>query len=264
MASEGVLTLHYFAIRARPEPLRMLLRYAEIPYADKLYSAAEWKDTKATMPEGKGVPGIALRPPGNRALPVLQLESGEMMPETADIARHIAERAGPILLPADSAKAAEAQEMWVSTMSFPAYWVQPLLSSYKQEQTEAILRGEKPEGTIHGKVAELPFTYEEVQPAFQAWAERLTSDFYGGAAPHYGDFALYHAFDSLRHLQPEVAAALPGLPAWASRMEALPAMATYLAERPPLGQGTDNGTLNTGFPGSIYAKWAEPGSRGDR
>lgn len=149
-------------------------------------------------------------------------------------------------------------------MSFPAFWVQPMLSTYSQEVTEAILRGEKPEGTIHGNVADLSFSYEEVQPAFQAWAAKLSGDFYGGESPHYGDFALYHAFDSLRHLQPEVAADLPGLPAWASRMEALPAMAAYLAERPPLGEGGEAGPQRAGFPDSIYAKWAEPGTRGDR
>lgn len=264
MSSDGAVTLHYLQARARAEPLRMLLQYAGIPYADRTYDADEWKTVKATMPEGKGVPGIATRPPGNRSLPVLQLETGEMVSETSDIALRIAQRAGAILLPADEAKAAEAQEMWVATMNFPLYFVQPMLSTYKQEQAEAILRGEKPEGTVHGNVADLPFSYEEVQPGFQAWAAKLSGDFYGGEAPHYGDFALYHAFDSLRHLQPEVAAGLPGLPAWAVRMEALPAMAAYLAERPPLGGGGDSGPKRAGLPDSIYAKWVDPGTRGDR
>eukprot|EP00927_Polykrikos_kofoidii_P071009 TRINITY_DN67351_c0_g1_i1.p1 TRINITY_DN67351_c0_g1~~TRINITY_DN67351_c0_g1_i1.p1 ORF type:complete len:269 (-),score=44.63 TRINITY_DN67351_c0_g1_i1:119-925(-) len=263
-SGNGILKLHYMELRARAEPLRMILHHAGMPFEDILYSVEAWKTAKPTMPEGKGVAGVASRPPGNRALPVLELESGEMVSETSDIALLIAQRAGDILLPADEAKFAEAQEMWVSTNNFPLYFVQPMLSSYTQEQAEAILRREKPEGTVHGNIADLPFTYDEVLPAFQAWQARLRGEFYGGDAPHYGDFALYHAFDSLRHLEPEVAATLDGLVAWAARLETLPAMKAYLAERPPLGMGSEPGPGCTGRPGSIYAKWAEPSLRGDR
>lgn len=266
---DGPLILHYFQLRARAEPLRMMMLHAGIPYEDKLYSVEDWKTAKQTMPAGKGVPGIASRPPGNRGLPVLELPSGERVVETADIARFIAEKAGAPLMPSDEGKAAEAQDMWETTMGFPFYWPQPMMSSYPQEVSEAILRGEKPEGTIHGNIADLPFSFAEVLPAFQAWEARLAGDFYGGEVPHYGDFALYHNFDAYRGLDREAASALTSLNQWAERIEALPAVAKYLAERPRPGHSADivNGAgsaLVCGRVGTIYQKWADPANRGDR
>lgn len=269
MSDEASFVLHYFQLRARAEPLRMIMRHAGIKYRDQLYSVEDWKTAKETMPPGKGVPGIPTRPPGNRALPILELPSGERLVETADIAKYIARSAGPILMPGDLAKADEAQEMWESTMSFPFYWIQPMMSTYPQETSEAIIRGEKPENTMHGNIGELPFSYSEILPCFKAWQHRLAGDFYGGDAPHYGDFAMYHHFDTFRGLEPEIAADLKELHAWAARMEALPSLAKYLAERPKPGHGAEivggvGSAEVVGRVGSIYCKWLDPAARGDR
>lgn len=267
ISSGQPLVLHYFQLRARAEPLRMLLRFACIAYEDKLYSPADWKDAKATMPEGRGVPGVATRPPGNRALPVLDLPSGGRVVETSEIARTIAKLAGDLLVPTDEHKLVQAQGIWEATMNFPMYWVQPLLSSYQQEQAEAILRGETPEGTIHGNIADLPFSYSQLRGAFENWEAQLgDGPFFGGERPHYGDFAMFHAFEAYRLLDPVGSEGLTRLEAHAAHVAALPAVASYLAERPASGHGEDAlGTpLAAGLPGSIYCKWVDPATRGDR
>ena len=84
-----MLTLHYLQVRARGEPLRMLLRHASIPYVDKIYSFAEWPKAKRTMPKNDE---------GKRQVPVLDLPDGTQIPETAAIAKYIAERAEPSLV----------------------------------------------------------------------------------------------------------------------------------------------------------------------
>ena len=68
--------------------------------------------------------------------------------------------------------------------------------------------------------------------------------FFGGAAPHHGDFNVFHVLANVRELEKdyEVGAALG---AWMAAMEALPALRAYLSKRPRLvGVGTDPGLVD--------------------
>ena len=88
-----MLRLYYLPVRARGEALRMLLMHAGIDFEDRVLSFEEWQGGwKDKMP---------LNDAGERQVPVLELEDGSMMPESAKIAEYIARQAGAPLWPAD-------------------------------------------------------------------------------------------------------------------------------------------------------------------
>ena len=249
------VTLHYFPVRGRAEGLRMMLRTAGLPYVDKLYSPEEWNEAKKSMPEGKGVPGVSTRPIGNRGLPVLELASGEQIPETADIARLIQEQAPskfPVLKGGDLD---QANQMALASNSYPLMFPNCMLASYPEEVTDAILRGEKPD-TYHGNLSSLP-PYSDVLPSLQSWEARLgDTPFFGGDMPHFGEFLLWNVIDSLRYADPPTAAKLGcKLRSWFDRMAQLPAVDAYLQERPQAGPKAH------GKPGSIITKYEKPAER---
>jgi len=234
----------------------MLLRHAGISYVDRLYSQEEWAKVKNTMPEGKGCPGVCTRPAGMRGLPVLELESGEMMPETTDIACFIA-RESPLAFPTLTAeKAAEAYEMTLAANTYPLLFSITLLAAFPEEDAEAILRGELPE-TLHGPSADLP-RYSEVLPTLQRWEARLGEDhFFGGEVPHYGEFSLFTVVDALHHVDPQLARQIgSALQDWFVRMAKLPAVRGYLEMR--AGGGTVESQAS---PGSILYRFSEPALR---
>ena len=81
------LTLHYFPLRARAEPLKMILGHCKISYVDRQVPFAEWGAWKASgsVPPGKT---------GGVQLPVLELEDVTLLPESLDIAKHVWTLAG--------------------------------------------------------------------------------------------------------------------------------------------------------------------------
>jgi len=251
---ENGVVLHYFPVRGRAEALRIMLKTAGIPYVDKLYTPEEWSEAKKAMPPGKGVPGVCTRPIGNRGLPVLELENGEMIPETADIARLIAEQAPEAFPPLHGRKVEEAYEMALAVNTYPLMFPTCMLASYPEEVTDAILRGERPD-TYHGNLSALP-PYGSVLTTLQDWENRLDSLFFGGETPHYGEIQLFTVVDALRLVDPPLAAKLGcKLRSWFDRIARLPAVAAYLAERPSCGPACH------GKPGSIITKYADPAQR---
>lgn len=236
-------TLHYFKMRGRAEPLRLVLAQAGLPYTDKLYTPAEWKEVKASMPEGKGVPHVTTRPAGNRGIPVLELKSGEKINETADIGEYIAKRAPKYigLMPADPALAQKAKAMFLETQQFPLYFCNGMLTGYPMDIVKAIQRGEKPKGTMHGDIGNLP-AFSGVAEKLRAYeAELGDRQFFGGSAPHFGELALLCTFDSLRIVDPSAASKYAGLQKWSERVAALPAVKRYLNSRPQAGQPGSGG-----------------------
>ena len=252
--SAGV-KLHYFPVRGRAEGLRMLLRTAGVPYVDKLYSPEEWNEAKKSMPEGQGVPGVSTRPVGNRGLPVLELVSGELIPETADIARLIQHEVPDKFPHLNSEELEQAHKMAVASNAYPLLFPGCMLASYPEEVTDAVLRGEKPD-TYHGNLGSLP-PYSDVLVSLQGWEARLGDrPFFGGDMPHYGEFLLFNVIDALRLVDPPAAAKLGcKLRSWFDRMARLPAIDTYLGER------VQPGPTAHGKPGSIITKYTEPAER---
>ena len=93
-----------------------------------------------------------------------------MIPETADIGRFIAEQSPSAFVPE---KAAEAYEMAVACNKYPLIFPVCMLSSYPEEVTDAILRGEMPD-TYHGNLANLPPYCDACQYLLVDWCWLLT------------------------------------------------------------------------------------------
>jgi len=212
--------LYYFAVRARGEPLRFLLRYTKIPYADHTVSPTDWPELKKKVPKGK--------------LPVIMLPNGEYLDETGDLARYIATRAGAPLMPIGKDEQDAAAHM------FRVSNTEPLA---KVNVTMNIKNIKEADGMIPGLIEEILKALSIFEP------ELLKSEepFFGGKEPHYGEFGLLHAINLFLGLaQPS-----PELPdvwmKWYGNMCQLPGVNEYLNERPKANSG------KIGFPGSRLA-----------
>jgi len=234
------VVLHYFPLRARGEPLRMLLRYTGLPHVDKIVTIDEWFGGE----KDKAPPGRS----GQRQLPLLGLPSGDLMPESLDIAKYIAERADPPLLGEDPAQA-ERLFLLQDTVETPFghgyknyHRINPILNWFPREEAEA---------QIPEYLAAAPATWRHLA------GELGDRTFFGGVAPHYADFAVFHYLDNLCTL--DGGATLAGLGSegvalrkWYEAMCGLPAVSAYISERPQPGSGL------VGKPGSIMATVAVP------
>lgn len=262
----GRPALIYLALRARGESLRMMLHFAQIPFEDVVVPLQDWPDMKPSMPPGPGAefPG---REKGNRALPVLRLPSGELLPESRDIAHWIARSAGPPLLPPDAAGMAEASELFDASGSLPLFWPTACLCRFPEAIAEKLMRGEDLGDARFGDAAATTVQswlagqpgWDMVRPALDGWDRRLEQKpadqlFFGGSEPHYGDFGLFASFTAALELLGREGAMTGRSGRWVSwydAMAALPAVAGYLEQRPP----------SQGYPGSIAASHPEPAAR---
>ena len=91
--------------------------------------------------------------------------------------------------------------------------------------------------------------------AFPKWMEATTkiigdSSFFGGETPHHGDFMLFTICLNSLTVEPTCLDEFPAMKAWCDRMQALPAMQKYLANRP------GPNTPNWGKPGSLLMSMA--------
>lgn len=241
-----VLKLIYLPLRARGEALRMLLRHTKIPYVNELIPFLEWPALKPNVP--------------GHQLPVLQLgNDGRLLPNSMDIALHIANVGGPPLLPSDEVSAECALNCWreLDRTSLPFVdnpwedatpWdarvgaVNPLLNFLAQEKALPLI----------------PKYLEGTRP----WLETLNTRiqrrpegaFMGGAKPHHGEFASFAICDNIFTLGgPEaLAQGGPGLLAWFAAMNELPAVARHLETRAQAGTG------EVGKPGSLIYEHADP------
>jgi len=209
--------LYYFQVRARAEPLRLLLRYARIPYANHLVAGADWPKFKETVPNG--------------ALPVIKLPDGSFLDDTPKLARYIAVRAGAPLMPIEEEKQKAAAEMFeISNEKFGKTIT--LSNLVKVEDAEKDIPD-----ALEIAVKELAKMEEELAS--------LKEPFFGGEQPHYGEFGLFHAVNIVLTLSKKASSEIPAIwMKWYSAMAGLPAVKEYLSERPQAGTG------KTGFPGS--------------
>ena len=245
-----VLKLLYLPLRARGEALRMLLRHTKIPHVMETVPFAAWPALKPNMP-------------GNQ-LPALQLgnESGRLLPNSMDIALHLAKISGPPLMPRDEADAACALSCWreLDRTSLPyivaghAPWseatpwdaragaVNPLLNFLPQEEALPLIPA-----YLEGSVPWL----EDLRARVRRRAE---GPFMGGVQPHHGEFATFAICDNICTLGGPTAldAGGPELATWFASMRALPAVARQLKSRPQAGTGA------VGKPGSLIHEHADP------
>ncbi|KAH7693909.1 CRE-GST-36 protein [Aphelenchoides avenae] len=76
--------LHYFSLRARGEPIRLLLHYLDQPFEDVTFSFQEWASIKPTMPL-RQVPVLEVTLPNGQTVKISQ---------TTAILRYVAKKHG--------------------------------------------------------------------------------------------------------------------------------------------------------------------------
>jgi len=198
------LQLYYLPLRARAEPIRMILAYGGVAYEDYTISMEEWAKIKADR---------ALAPFGQ--LPSMKIPDGSVIAESGAIIRLVAKLAK--LYPEDPYAAAKAD--MVFEFAVELNMVNPLLNFWPVS-TEAWQTNFS--------------SYFFNLPNHLALAQDLLgeSDFYGGSAPHYGDFALFHILDACVTVKSDSLDGFAKLQAFVERMQSLPALANYLSIRP--------------------------------
>jgi glutathione S-transferase len=242
----------YLPLRARAEPLRMLLRHAKIPYEDEIVAFADWPALKPTVPNNQ-LPQLVTRPS-------VDSPSGQtpiLISDTKDIAVHIAKLAGPPIFPCDENNLrADALDCWLiqhatSLGPFLAVgrdpWdadsnplgrlgaVNPLLNFVAAEDALQIIPSYLKGARVWLK--------NVVEPRL----ERSTGPFFGGEAPHHGDFASFHIVDNICTLDGGESIKTVGgkVQRWHAAMHCLEGVASYLLDRPR------EGSKQVGKPGSL-------------
>jgi glutathione S-transferase len=226
--------------------LRMLLRYSGQEYNDVVSPFADWMERKASMP---------LNDAGAQTLPVYGWEA-ELLPESAAIAAKISRDAGSPLWPADAEAQHAAATFWAYNDSHVAPWchpdgiirlgmINPLLNWFSEADAQPMIT-----------------RYFTGVPTVLQLLSRDLGDglFFGGKAPWYGEFVVFHCLDNIQTLDGGTALASSdasdALRAWMAAMAALPGVEEYLAERP------QPGSQEVGREGSIIWNHAVPARRG--
>merc|ERR1712046_242152 len=185
----------------------MMLHYAGIEFSDEIIALEDWPKVKPTMPPGPGAefPG---RDRGNRALPVLKLPNGVMMPESRDIAKWIASLAGPPLMPIELDMQMEAEDMFSKSQSLPGFWPTVILVRFQECDAEKIICGQDigtavfqdPKQTLIQEWYHKQQKWCRVRPLLlemQRVLEARSGVFFGGDRPHYGELGIFVQVDAL-------------------------------------------------------------------
>mmetsp|Transcript_7960 Transcript_7960/g.11897 ORF Transcript_7960/g.11897 Transcript_7960/m.11897 type:complete len:354 (-) Transcript_7960:15-1076(-) len=218
-ARQKVKLFYFDCLRARAEHLRMMMRYASIPFEDELVAFNDWPSLKngGKLPHGRG---------GKTQLPVLQKEDGTMIPETNDIAAYIARLSSVTSSRTNLYPELEsARTMFNACNSGPLALAMPLANR----------------ASISESKEQLPEWMSTTLPLLQAYEKSLrtiqkssatTGPFFNGEKPHYGEFGLFHVVDLIRFLDPSTLDTLPMLQAWSVSMSSLHGIKEYLSTRP--------------------------------
>ena len=216
-----MLRLNYQALRARAEPIRMLLRYGGIAYEDRIFSMKEWptvKKDKKIAPFGQ--------------LPSLELPNGETIAETGAIVRLVAKLAN--VYPTDVYEAARADMLFELVMDLNT--INPILNWFPADS-------EKWKTAYDSYFGSLPYHLENLK---EILGEK---QFFGGNRPHHGDFGIFHILLNSRAVKPDVLNNYPNLQQYIERMQQLPAINDYLATRPGDSEvGMDGSFVRTRLP----------------
>jgi len=223
------VTLHYFSVRARGEPIRMLMRYADIPFTNEYVAVESWMGLKEK--------GVYAKAPGatHATLPVLFLEeNGQQIPDSLAIAEWIAKEApSKQLMGADPDR---TRFLWLSLDAEEAPWggngratlgvINPLLNFFPMSDS----------------LQKIPGFLSSLKRVLSWWSDevkRTEGDFLGGAAPSIADFKIFHTLNNISTLFGEAyfnKAVTQSLRAWYASMA--PAPSGLLPEgAPPSGLG---------------------------
>lgn len=191
------LTLIYFPVRGRAEPIRLMLEELGVAYEDRLVaSLADWARLKPETPFGQ--------------VPLLD-EDGVVISQSQAIIRHLArahdfygksERERTL---ADIAEEAFAQ-------AEDSYWG-PLWQKDSDAAIAAYVAG-----SLH-----------ETHARLERNLVRTGGEYWAGSALTFADFVAFKYLDMMAALHPASLQACPALNAFAARIASRPRVAAYLA-----------------------------------
>lgn len=217
------LKINYLALRARGEPIFLILEYTNIPYTTETFTF-----TPESWVIAKKNPEIA----PYEQLPSLVLPTGEVIAESGTIIRYLA-KIGKIY-PSDPLEAAKSD--MVLELAQELVTINPLVNfwAYGSPDYESNYK-----------------TYFDALPGNLKKLERHlgTQNFFGGKSPLFGDFAVFHILDLILFLNPSALDEFPTLTSFVRRVESLPAIRKYLDKRPkPNEVGVPNSFINSYSP----------------
>lgn len=198
----------------------------------------------------------------NKMLPVLELGDDSLLPETADIALHIASTHDPTVPPSRRLLPSDPTAAHVC-------WRETSLTSAPYLNLTDLMAASMPSDARIGACNPLLnfITADEALPLIptylayaSTWMQGLEDrldgggPFLGGATPHYGDFNTFHIADQITTIDGGKALESCSLSVrmWYASVAALPAVADYLNVRPQAGTG------QLGKPGSLIHDFALP------
>lgn len=202
-------TLYYLPLRARAEPIRMVLAYGNIAYDNVLVDFPNWPDMKmdaTSCPFGQ--------------LPVMKLPTGTNIAQSGAILRYVAKLAG--VYPSDPERAAVAD--MVQELCLDMNPINPILNFFPKGSDQYNSAYDSYFATLGDRLKSLQRSLK-------------SEKFFGGNdIPSHGDFALFHILDSTVTVKPDALNEFPTFQTWMENMKSIPQLKKYLEERPGFDQ----------------------------
>ena len=211
-------TLYYLPVRARAEPIRMILAYGKIPFNDVTVSFEQWPEMKVDK----------IRCPFGQ-LPCMTLANGVTIAQSGAITRYVAKLAN--IYPLDAERAAKAD--MIQELGMEMNQINPVLNWFPV--------GSDTYNTLYASYfAAFPGRMEAVENILG------TDRFFGGDKPCHADFILFHVLDVTLSVKPDALTEYAKLTAWLAQMNGIPQLQKYLADRPgPPAVGKEGSLLRS-------------------
>jgi len=214
-----MLRLTYLPFRAMAETTRFILRHGGVAHQNEVV----WGHEFARLRDARKFPF--------NKVPVLHTADGTTVAQSGSIARYAAKLAGcypiePEWCAFNDAVFEMAQEMCT---------INPMINCYVGAEYDRCHRW---------YFSTFPTALDGLERQLLIARSARAGAFFGGLAPSHADFNVYHHLANARLAEPECVKS-KALCEWMAAVEALPAMAAYLVERPRLvGVGTNPGLVD--------------------
>jgi glutathione S-transferase len=198
------ITLTYLPLRARAEPIRMVLHFGNIPFEDRIIPYEQfqlrYKNDKKVAPFGQ--------------LPSLVVENGDVIPESGAIIRYLAKKAN--IYPSDPLEAAKADMMFDLSQDMNS--INPILNFLPVES-------DKWKELYENYFKSLPFHLGNMTDILGE------KPFFCGENPNHGDFAILNVLINSVTVKPNCLDDFPKMKEYVTRVSSLPGIENYLKTR---------------------------------
>lgn len=202
--------LLYFDLRGRAEVVRLVLNYIGVPFEDAVVSRDTWPEIKRAMPLGQ--------------LPVLW-ESGERsdtrIPQTMAILRHLARAHG---LYGASEREHTLSDVLAETIVDARGRFAPVAYRPNYLKDEAI--------NAHYVESELPESLDRLAKLMRH-STVPEAGYFVTAVPTWADFVAFDFLDMQLQIWPACLESYPAMLGFVERIQSLPTLRDYLADRRP-------------------------------